>query len=1202
MDNKDSGSNLALWIPGSALILSLVVSTFALTRSPFLEPRPLGGEFQARMPIEARLWQDPFDALERYRNKLKGTEAAEAICPDYFPPPTPSPASMATDLTLSLLAANGTLALRAVQAEKAADEAPVRALDKPADAMLAIVEGGPYADEVELRRRIRYAILAGFKNTHWVPADEQHILCRTFHSFVPASATPMELPYETLVANPLNFSQRLDGQGAEGAKASIQLFWVKEEFVQDQPLERLDALRKDIARLLGRAPDDFLLKVIGPSSSGILRLMYRDEMQGHASPLVEIYSPTATAEKALLMCSLGVPTGDPAEQLCRQSEGRARAAQTPATQTKRPVEPMKLIRTVSDDGRLASLLLDELKLRRVDPVRGVVCGRGMYAQVGVTCDGPGAWPPPGRVVLIAEWDSIYGRALTESFKARIADRARLKDRDRAMVNDWVLEFSYLRGVDGRLPDQQAKSEDKAARPDSRQNSFEMGTLERADGDSQLDYLRRLADHIAALDESDRRAGGGGVSAIGVLGTDVYDKLLVLQAMKARMPGKLYFSTELDARMLQRGQAETTRNLVLASPYGLTLTRTLQQDVPPFRDSLQSAVFTAVLAAQSPKSFDFKQAKFDPDGDSLLSPGIYEIGMSGFIPLASRTGDARGDFCDGPRTRRSWAAGDKRPRVTDDIMALSCLQDPPPPIYPDFTQTLREKLGGMLSLWWGGWLILLMAALLLFFGWWWADERQSRGPTTGDLPAWVRHLPLAFYLSAGVFAWICALQWKVQLIWVTCLLIVLGIFVAQLNRRHREKNLGRAELRLSGSLFDSSAYYLVLPALVFVLALLWGYQSREMLTEDGLGEPMFLFEGISAWPTIALRLLATLISISALAWGWRCLRLNRLDIEREFGLLPSRATLWRRFPRWRRGRSWAREMGAYLSLILVPLSNGDLRRALRPEPAGGYAGSDGRRYINVQAFWREHCLGGVFGARLLRALLATWIFAVFTGVLFALWPMEASPVRGELLWGKAPWMLPILAFQLLVFWVVDANFLLIRFIRQLIRHHAIWPRALERQHRAIFGMDRHACIDDWADVLLIARRTAAVSRLIYAPTIVLLILIASRSSVFDNWPTPPGLIISFVATGVLLFVSALSLRRAAEKARATALQHIDAQLLMSSKEDLGYTKFQMIRERIANLNTGAFSRYSEEPLVRALLVSLTGIGGSIIVDVLNYAKF
>jgi hypothetical protein len=86
MDNKDSGSNLALWIPGSAVILSLVVSAFALNRAPFFEPRPVGEKFQAEQRIEARLWQDPFDALERYRKKLKDSGSGEKLCSETLAP------------------------------------------------------------------------------------------------------------------------------------------------------------------------------------------------------------------------------------------------------------------------------------------------------------------------------------------------------------------------------------------------------------------------------------------------------------------------------------------------------------------------------------------------------------------------------------------------------------------------------------------------------------------------------------------------------------------------------------------------------------------------------------------------------------------------------------------------------------------------------------------------------------------------------------------------------------------------------------------------------------------------------------------------------------------------------------------------------------------------------------------------------------
>ena len=85
-------------------------------------------------------------------------------------------------------------------------------------------------------------------------------------------------------------------------------------------------------------------------------------------------------------------------------------------------------------------------------------------------------------------------------------------------------------------------------------------------------------------------------------------------------------------------------------------------------------------------------------------------------------------------------------------------------------------------------------------------------------------------------------------------------------------------------------------------------------------------------------------------------------------------------------------------------------------------------------------------------------------------------------------------------------------------------------------------------------------------------------------------------------SALSLRRAAEKARTLGLQRIDQYLLEIAGNETLSAKFRLLRERIVALNTGAFSRYADEPVVRALLLSLTGIGGSALVDALNYAKF
>ncbi|AZD01971.1 hypothetical protein [Pseudomonas chlororaphis] len=1185
MDNSNgSGNNLVLWLPGSALILSLVVSTFALTREPFLEPRPIGAQFQAQPPIEARLWQDPFDALERYRKKFK--EGNKPPSNDFECSPQ--------------LVVSKPLVLDAELQQPPPE---------PPQLIVALVEGGPYADEVELRRRIRYAILAGFKNSRMVPEDEQHIRCLaladdlsgtqiTSQAGQQGKSKYAEIPYEAFIANP--FDPPRDMQDKQRPSARTILLWVKQEHLGSHPLQQLEALRLTLQSRLHSdcgppqtcpgVSNQTLLKVIGPSTSKVLLDMYRDEANGHAKPDIEIYSPLATADYATLMHALGKPS--PGEAISQQ--------QTPAT----PKPSMKLLRTVSDDGVMTRLLLEELKLRHVDPVAGVRCREGAPQLIGTHCDT--GWQRPSRIALVSEWDSFYSRALSESFKSQVAQDAGIDSKDQAAVNDWVLRFSYLRGVDGRLPEE-AASGNKAPGSDDNKNSKDKNTLdlsplEKSDGNSQLDYLRRLADHIAREDEAYRRKGTSGIGAIGVLGADTYDKLLVLQALKGRMPNKVFFSTNLDARMLQRGQAQTTRNLVLAAPYGLTLTRALQQDVPPFRESLQSAVFIAILAAQSPRAYDVKRAKFDYKSE-LLSPGIYEVGISGFIPLSNKKSAERPKDCATPGQTR---------QATHDLMALRCLQDPSPPPYPELSQSVRDKLDERQSFFWAGPLTFILLVVVILLGWWWtyAQSRDSK------LPAWVHSIPLTLYVVSGLSAWLAMRFWRVEFMWTAFVLILLGIVCSELIRRHQPQPAqpGQVPAPASSGLFDASAWYVVVPIVVFVLALLWMYQIRRVLTDDGLGEPMFLFEGISAWPTLALRLLAVVISITALAWGWRTLRINRVEIEKAYHLdrhmSRLQMSLWGQLLRLvnrERGTTphrWRAALGRCLFLILFPLlvSERDWHTPKRLTTTIQSYVADKRRIIFVTSFWREHCVAGTFGARMLRALLATWIFVVITSALFVLWPMEGAPIRGESSIWMLNWLLPTLTFQLLVFWVVDANLLLTRFIRNLSTHYAIWPKALRKEHWRVFGVPLHPCIDDWMDMQLIAKRTATVNRLIYAPTVVMLILIASRNSVFDNWPTPPSIVISFLLTTLILLASALSLRRAAEQARGAALQRLDNYRLETPEDAPIYNKLELIRGRIVALNTGAFSSYSQEPLVRALLLSLTGVGGSLIVDALNYAKF
>ncbi|MGH7059748.1 MAG: hypothetical protein ACREFH_05115, partial [Stellaceae bacterium] len=123
---------------------------------------------------------------------------------------------------------------------------------------------------------------------------------------------------------------------------------------------------------------------------------------------------------------------------------------------------------------------------------------------------------------------------------------------------------------------------------------------------------------------DAKSDGGHISAIGVLGSDVYDKLLILQALRSEFPSASFFTTDLDALLLPDKKSHYTRNLLVASSYGLKLDPRLQADIPPFRNTYQSSAFLAalrVIRERFPKALPTKTAcQIDPMiNDALAQP-------------------------------------------------------------------------------------------------------------------------------------------------------------------------------------------------------------------------------------------------------------------------------------------------------------------------------------------------------------------------------------------------------------------------------------------------------------------------------------------------------------------------------------------------------------------------------------------------------
>ena len=243
---------------------------------------------------------------------------------------------------------------------------------------------------------------------------------------------------------------------------------------------------------------------------------------------------------------------------------------------------------------LAEQLLRELKRREVD----------LKSCAAKRCN--------PRIALISEWDTLYGRSLPRTFaavamnggsgKTGPALEAEINKLRRDEWPGWIYPHSYLAGLDGELPargdnktgDNQkdgAQAKAKAWYGGSPQ-AAEQNPAQRPEGRGQLDYVIRLA---AALKQEEIK-NGEEFKAIGVLGSDVYDKLLILQALRFTFPRAIFFTTDLNARLPYPTEWRWTHNLIIASHFGLELQPELQTPIPPFRDSYQTSLFYSALRA------------------------------------------------------------------------------------------------------------------------------------------------------------------------------------------------------------------------------------------------------------------------------------------------------------------------------------------------------------------------------------------------------------------------------------------------------------------------------------------------------------------------------------------------------------------------------------------------------------------------------
>ena len=1184
---SDSASSNIPW--ASVAVLAAFVSSTLLVPHSFERMRPPEQEraqpaVANELEIDARLWEDPFMAFRRH--EAERVQRCNKIKPGRGDP-------VPSDCDASVLARNRAPSMLISQMLAAAPVGDKEPLDEHL-VMTVLVPGNPFVGAEESRRRARYAVLSALHAKDLVPVNGERMGVLAFHwsddhlgardaaASAPAAASgasaPGEIvqtvlaPYEIFVPRGAEAS-RESTQTRERVARSVAVVWVNESAL---PAPKIDAFARMLHEVFDSIdrPTQPALAVIGPSSSDHLRMALRELDQaglGKSGPLragyghlarASIFSPWATAPDVALLDGLdghdaaGHPRvwgrGDIEEFLQQRFKQIGQGS---------PSAAPHFTRTIANDNKLLKSLIAELHIRMPPRARR-------------------------RIVIFAERDSLYAQTLVTEFKAHLSkshwphiaacDSADTDDRLDAEEAPKVEVVYFYRGLDGVT--MREGTDDKAAadKPDK-----EHGLIEWPESRDQLDYLRR---HAATLKASETRSrfddpvGRGAhtklqpapIGAIGVLASDVHDKLLVLQAVRDIFPDKIFFTTDMDARFLHPDVVSFTRNLVVASSLPLSFAPQRAQDgIAPFRDVYQSSAFIATRQAVCLNALCREREK-ELFGPALACPSVYEVGRSGAVEVDGY------DF-----TSRPGASKGPRAVVAAILLAV---------------------IAGALFLWPSTPSIRSARAFLLPGG----SMRES-GPLSHVNALIVAcHVGLMVFILGSAYEFVIQQGLGLPRIGLSALVAAVLVYLLLASQR---PECSAAQSWWSPLVVMPRRRWMLAAAAVLLVAAV----TARMVWQSGQStrchdcEPPLWIEGISAWPSHLLHVTAMFVILWALDDLWWHVRRARLrDVEwLATGNVPcpckSAGT-----SRWRTLWGWVKSS----TLLYWPAP-----------PVGGS--------VAFEPLFCQAIARGRGPARLLRVGL-WWIVTVsamyllFTG--FSEGYVPEVPVRGfvhrELIASTFYTLLAL--FPLLVVAVADTHMLACRFIWHLGRGRTAYPaKTLERfacelgsanalqwqRHIALNPAQRsdetvnadspHTLLDDWIDMKIVERRTAVVAPLIIGPFIVLALMVVARSRLIDSWALTTSVALAAAVYCLWLIALAALLRQAAQSAREAALERMRDDLHWLEGAGPRWKKLvEPMREMIAsveNNRSGAFASFFDQPLFKALLVPLGGAGGAQLFD-------
>jgi hypothetical protein len=477
--------------------------------------------------------------------------------------------------------------------------------------MPVLTYGGPYASDKEDRMRNRYAVLSALGTSGFKLSYPQRMSASVVPIITDFGATgrlvvnkvqvPIKLFSRDVAQAPKTDEPHKEGLAGKGASGEVDagvdyvlVLWINESQLGQKPLMALAQIIKQLFPGDWEETKKPRLAAIGPVDSGTLLSMIKEDASwGSEAADKELDENGRQALKcdeklASWFPSNGSDACDPIQQeRCwdlaikswltdlRKENHFKRFARpelyspratvsfealglTPTTQFRNC--GLGIVQAIGPDASLFQVLAEELRLR------GAL---------------PESQQSKEHIVLVTERDTLYGRSVPKTFGKVLKVGAEQN----------LHVFTYLRGIDGEVP-----SKDHASASVGSNDREALARLELPEGTSQRDYLRRLAEEIVRRDAHLRRYGRGRVAAVGVVGSDVFDKLLVLRALRYQFPTARFFTTDLDARYSTPAEYAFTRNLIVVSHFGLGLNRSLRYDVAPFRDSYQTSTFFATLRA------------------------------------------------------------------------------------------------------------------------------------------------------------------------------------------------------------------------------------------------------------------------------------------------------------------------------------------------------------------------------------------------------------------------------------------------------------------------------------------------------------------------------------------------------------------------------------------------------------------------------